>query len=93
MKNTAGLIEIGGSAGSLQVLLKIFNYLKAPYDIPILLVLHRNLQYDSSLEELLKSRSTLYPREIEEKDPIKPGYIHICPADYHVLIESDHKAV
>ena len=90
MKNTAGLIAIGGSAGSLQVLLKIFNYLKAPYDIPILLVLHRNLQYDSSLEELLKSRSTLYPREIEEKDPIKPGYIHICPADYHVLIESDH---
>ena len=89
MKKPFRMIAIGGSAGSLQVVLKIVGYLKAPYTIPVLLILHRNLQFDSSLEELLSAKSNLMPREIEEKDRIEPGYIYICPPDYHILVEKD----
>lgn len=89
MRKPVKLIVIGGSAGSLQVVLKILSYLKADYPVPILLVLHRNVQFDSSLEELLSLRIDLKSKEIEEKDIIKPGCVYISPADYHVLIESD----
>lgn len=89
MTNDIKLIAIGGSAGSLQVVLKIFDYLDSNYSIPILLVLHRNINYPSSLEELLLHRTKLISKEVEEKEKIKPGCIYICPADYHVLVEDD----
>jgi two-component system chemotaxis response regulator CheB len=89
MTRKVRLIVIGGSAGSLQVVLKILGYLKKSYSIPILLVLHRNLKYDSALEELLGMRTQLIPREIEEKDRIEAGYVYICPPDYHILLENN----
>src|SRR5688572_23588732 len=90
MRKPVRLITIGGSAGSLQPILKTLGFLKAPYSIPVLLVLHRTLDFDSSLAELLSIKTKLIPREIEEKDKIEPGMVYICPADYHVLIERDH---
>lgn len=84
------LIVIGGSAGSLQPVLRILTYLKADFSIPVLLVLHRNNQFDSSLKELLSAKISLTPKEVEEKEKIRSGFVYICPADYHVLIEKDH---
>lgn len=84
------LIVIGGSAGSLQPLLNIVGTLKSTYEIPILLVMHRNTSHSSALEELLSMRTQLVAREIEEKDRIVGGSIFICPPDYHILIEKDH---
>lgn len=83
------LIVIGGSAGSLQVILRILTLLDQAFKTPILLVLHRHVNADSPLEELLSFRTSLVSREIEEKDRIRQGYIYICPADYHVLVEQD----
>ncbi len=90
MRASPEFIVIGGSAGSLQVILKIIAHLDQGFTIPILIVLHRHVNADSPLEELLGFRTNLRSREIEEKDRVKPGYIYICPADYHVLIERDH---
>ncbi|RYY54100.1 MAG: chemotaxis protein CheB [Chitinophagaceae bacterium] len=89
MRTAPRLIVIGGSAGSLQVILKIISQLDADFRTPILLVLHRHVNADSPLEELIASRTNLIPRDIEEKEPIRDGHIYICPADYHVLIEED----
>ncbi len=90
MTSNPKLIVIGGSAGSLQGVLKILAYIKEGFPVPVLLVLHRNVQFDSSLEELLSARTGLIAKEIDEKDRIEPGYVYISPADYHVLIENDH---
>ena len=83
-------IVIGGSAGSLQVILDILTEIKPGFAIPILVVLHRNSVLGSSLEELFASRTDLPIKEVEEKEPVMPGAIYICPADYHVLLEQDH---
>lgn len=83
------LIAIGGSAGSLQVILKFFKHLRQDFPISFLLVLHRNNSFDSSLEELLGFRTNLIVKEVEEKEAILPGHVYVCPADYHVLIEED----
>jgi two-component system chemotaxis response regulator CheB len=88
--NKAQLIVIGGSAGSLHVIIDLLGPLRPGFPIPLLVVLHRNVQYDSSLEDLFSAKTQLTCKEVEEKEPLQPGIIYLCPADYHVLIEKDH---
>ena len=84
------LLVIGGSAGSLQVILSLLAKAGDELPVPVLVVLHRNGVFESSLEELLSVRTGLTIKEVEEKDILKPGIVYICPADYHVLLEKDH---
>jgi len=81
---------IGGSAGSLQVIMEIVSSIRPDFPVPVLIVLHRNSIFESSLEELFASRSQATIKEVEEKELVMPGVIYIAPADYHVLIEEDH---
>jgi len=80
---------IGGSAGSLDVLLEIFPALRKDIRFPIVLVVHRKPSNESLLTDLLKSRTTLGVGEAEEKEFLAPGKVFIAPADYHMLIEED----
>ena len=89
MKHTK-LIAIGGSAGALQVILDLLSPLSPSLPIPILIILHRAGPSESGLEELLTVKTRLQCREVEEKEPLLPGTVYICPPDYHVLIEKDH---
>ena len=83
------LLVIGGSAGSLQVIVAILAALGNEYPMPVLVVLHRNSIFESNLEELLSGLTGQTIREVEEKDFLQPGVVYICPADYHVLVEQD----
>lgn len=83
------LIIIGGSAGSLEVLLQILPRLKEDLNIPVIIVLHRKATNDSLLSQLLSSKTTICVREVEEKDTIQKDCIYIAPADYHLLVEKD----
>jgi len=84
------LVVIGGSAGSLDVILKVLPNLKENLQLSIVVVLHRKSDSDSALSNLLMTRTRLRVKEAEEKEYIKPGCIYIAPADYHLLIEKDH---
>ena len=83
------IFVIGGSAGSLQVIVSILTALGKNYPMPVVVVLHRNGGFESSLEDLLSSRTNQAIKEVEEKDFLNPGFVYICPADYHVLLEED----
>jgi len=85
-KKCSALI-IGGSAGSLDVLLEMFPKLRDDLTFPIIIVTHRKSGSDSLLIDLLKSRTSLKVAEAEEKAAIIPGNVYIAPADYHLLIE------
>jgi two-component system chemotaxis response regulator CheB len=84
-----GALIIGGSAGSLDVLLEIFPALKQDINFPILLVVHRKASNESLLTDLLKTRTSLPVSEAEEKEFLTPGKVFIAPADYHMLIEEN----
>jgi len=86
---SCGALIIGGSAGSLDVLLEIFPALRNDIGFPIVLVIHRKASNESLLTDLLKSRTTLEVSEAEEKEFLSPGKVFIAPADYHMLIEND----
>jgi two-component system, chemotaxis family, protein-glutamate methylesterase/glutaminase len=85
------LLLIGGSAGSLEVLIDILPYLPETIDFPIVIVLHRRSGQDMLLEELLASKTRLLVQEVEDKTPLLPGYIYVAPADYHLLFEKDYR--
>ncbi len=80
---------IGGSAGSLTVLLKLLPSLRADIELTIIIVLHRKNSNDTLLSDLFATRTTLKVKEIEDKEMLKKGAIYIAPADYHILFESN----
>lgn len=81
------LIVIGGSAGSLQVILEMIKKLNDKIVAPILLVLHRKAHSNNVLQALLQQLSPLEVVEIDDKTEIEPNKIYITPADYHLLFE------
>lgn len=83
------LIVIGGSAGSLEIILQLVPSLPVNFNAAVVLVLHRKASNDAVLSHLLKSKSSIPVRDIEEKDAVRGGCIYICPGDYHLLFESD----
>jgi two-component system chemotaxis response regulator CheB len=84
------LLAIGGSAGSLQVVLSLLTAITDGFPMPVLVVLHRNGVFESSLEDLFATRTKMPIREVEEKEILQNSIVYICPADYHVLLEKDH---
>jgi two-component system, chemotaxis family, protein-glutamate methylesterase/glutaminase len=84
------LLAIGGSAGSLQVVLSLLTAITDGFPMPVLVVLHRNGVFESSLQDLFATRTKMPIREVEEKEILQNSIVYICPADYHVLLEKDH---
>ncbi len=87
--NGCKALVIGGSAGSLEVLLKVLPNLRTDLSFPIIIVVHRKQGTDFLLADLLSSKTTLKVKEIEEKEEICAKTIYIAPSDYHLLIEKD----
>lgn len=83
------VILIGGSAGSLDVLLQVLPELGTLNAIAMVIVLHRRNSDDRVLEELLRMKSGLTVVEIEDKTPLLPGHVYVAPADYHLLFETN----
>ena len=84
---TYRLVAIGGSAGSLEVVLKIVAQLPAQTTAAIVLVLHRKYATDSILTNILSARTGLLVKEVEDKESLQGGTIYIAPPDYHLLLE------
>ncbi|MBD3583043.1 chemotaxis protein CheB [Flavobacterium selenitireducens] len=83
------LVLIGGSAGSIEVLMAVLPRLPIGMDFPIVVVLHRKSSDDNTLEELFAMKTHVPVREIEDKTRIENGSLYVVPADYHLLFESN----
>ncbi|MEO5967750.1 MAG: chemotaxis protein CheB [Ferruginibacter sp.] len=83
------VVVIGGSAGSLEVILYLLPKINLDLSIPIIIVIHRKASNDNLLTDLLNSKTKLLVKEAEEKEPLKNGCVYICPPNYHLLIEKD----
>lgn len=89
IKTPVELLVIGGSAGSLEVILKAFPKLPKTLPFAVIIVLHRKQNTDTALVDLLAAKTKHPVIEANEKDLLKKGVIYIAPADYHLLIEND----
>ncbi|MFD1142759.1 chemotaxis protein CheB [Larkinella insperata] len=80
-------VVIGGSAGSIEVLLKLLPALPSVFSFSVIIVVHRKNSSDSSLANLLSLKTAVPIQEVEDKDAVLPGSMYLAPADYHLLIE------
>jgi two-component system chemotaxis response regulator CheB len=81
------MVVIGGSAGSLDVVLSMVGQLPPATKATIVVVVHRKNAPESPLASLLEARTKLPVKEVEDKEPIEPGTVYLAPADYHLLVE------
>lgn len=88
INNHYDVLLIGGSAGSLEVIMQLLPALQKDFPMAVIIVLHRK-SGESMLAELLNDKTVLKVKEAEEKDAIEKGTIYIAPADYHLMIEQD----
>ena len=85
------IIIIGGSAGSIEVIIYLLKSLPKTFLTPVVLVIHRIKNTTSNLAEILTKKTDMKKIiEPEDKEPIKPGRIYLAPQNYHLLVEEDH---
>jgi two-component system chemotaxis response regulator CheB len=83
-------VAIGTSWGGLAALTKLLGALPSDFGIPIVVVQHRSKDSEQLLVQLLQDATDLTVSEIEDKDPLNPGTVHVAPANYHVLIDDGY---
>lgn len=83
------VVVIGGSAGSLDVILNIIEALPVDTGAVFIIVVHRRNDKDSILEHLFSIKTRLDVKEVEDKEPIAVNTIYIAPPDYHLLVENE----
>lgn len=84
------MIIIGGSAGSFNTILSILNGLDKSVSVPIVIVLHRLKNCESSFEDILRNNTHYIVKEIEDKEIIKKGILYTAPSNYHLLLEENY---
>ena len=82
------IVVIGTSWGGLAALTKLLGALPADFPIPIAVVQHRSKESERLLPQLLQDVTDLKICEMDDKDELLPGTVHLAPADYHALIDT-----
>lgn len=84
------VVAIGTSWGGLAALTTLLGALPADFGVPVVVVQHRSNDSERLLGQLLQDATDLRVCEIEDKDELTPGTVHLAPANYHVLIEEGY---
>lgn len=88
------LVAMGGSWGGLAAYDRILPALPEEFPAAVVLVQHRAVDsHRGALTSYLRQRARLPVGEIDDKDPIVAGRIHLAPPDYHTIVERGHFAL
>src|SRR5690606_12011432 len=82
------VLLIGGSAGSIPVLLQLLPDIHVDIGFPIIIILHRKAYPKSTLHQLFETSTAMKVQEVEDKTKLENGNIYLVPADYHLLFEN-----
>lgn len=82
------IVVIGGSSGSIPVLIKILKAIPLAFNATIVIVVHRLKNVHSDLRNILSDKHII--TEPEDKEPVMPGRIYLAPQNYHLLFEQDN---
>jgi two-component system chemotaxis response regulator CheB len=84
------VVGIGTSWGGLAALTTLLGGLPRDFSLPVVVVQHRGKDSDRLLSELLQDTTDMCVCEVEDKEPLTPGTVHIAPANYHLLIDDGY---
>jgi len=82
------LVVVGTSWGGVDAMGRLLADLRADFQPALAGVLHRGIVGpEDALAPYMQARCQLPVVEIEDKQPIQPGRVHLAPGDYHTLVE------
>jgi two-component system chemotaxis response regulator CheB len=80
-------VLVGGSAGSLEPLEALVARLPPDWPLPVVVVVHLPPAGPSTLAPVLAALTALAVAEVEDKQPLAAGTIHVARPGYHVLVD------
>ncbi|HYT20211.1 MAG TPA: chemotaxis protein CheB [Candidatus Polarisedimenticolia bacterium] len=83
------IVAIGASAGGIEALTDLMNYLPADTGMAFVLVQHLDPKHHSILTELLARKTMMNVTEVSDGLPIKPNHVYVIPPNATMSI-SDH---
>jgi two-component system, chemotaxis family, protein-glutamate methylesterase/glutaminase len=86
-KNKYQAIVMGSSAGGVAVLECILSSLPKKFPLPLMIVQHLAPNSDDYLAHFLDNSCHLVVKEVEDEEPIQPGYVYLSPPNYHLMVE------
>lgn len=81
------LIVIGCSLGGMNALTEILGELPKSFPVPIGVVQHRYRTSNEGLPAYFRRHAQLKVVDADDKQWIRPGYVYLAPANYHLLVE------
>lgn len=81
------LVAIGCSMGGMHALQTIFETLPPDFPVPITVVQHRYRTSNEGLPAFLRRHTKLNVVDTTDKEWLKPGFVYLAPANYHLLVE------
>lgn len=89
-KQNIDLVIIGGSAGALDVLLKLFAALPEKLNFALVVIMHLPDDRKSLLAEVLQLHTVHPVLEAEDKAKVLLQHIYVAGSGYHLSIEKDY---
>ena len=83
------LVALCGSAGSLDVLLRLVPRLQPAARFAVAIVVHLGPESPGLLPQLLADACHLPAGEVESGEPIRSGRLYVAPPGYHLSVERD----
>lgn len=83
----AGVVVVGGSAGSVEALARLLDRLPPGFGLPVVVVVHQPRRRPSALAEALAPHGPLAVEQAQDKVPLQAGAVFVAPPDYHLLVE------
>ena len=87
------VLLIGCSTGGPTALEKIFQELRAPTLIPILIVQHMPPVFTEILARRLGDFSGIPASEAKAGVTVEPNHIYVAPGDYHMVLEGSSSEI
>lgn len=83
----AGLVVVGASAGGVEALRSLVAGFPVGLPAPVVVVLHIPRNAPSALPSILGRAGPLPATLAAHGAPLRPGTVHVAPADRHVLVD------
>jgi two-component system, chemotaxis family, protein-glutamate methylesterase/glutaminase len=84
-----GLVVLAASAGGLEPIATILAALPEGYPLPIAVILHRSPSVPSVLAAILRRRTRLTVRDVQEGDALRAGTVYVAPPARHLVVNAD----
>ncbi|PSK89746.1 chemotaxis protein CheB [Taibaiella chishuiensis] len=83
------VILIGGSAGSLPIVMRLLTGMPPDFSASVIIILHRLKNAASDMDQLLSRIAGIPVEEPDDKTRMERGRVYLAPANYHLLADEE----